>query len=47
MHTYFWAGKLKRKDCFEHLGIDGHIIIKWMLKSGVGRCVVDSSGAGQ
>ena len=32
MHTGSWCGNLKDRDHLESLGIDGRIIIKWLLK---------------
>jgi hypothetical protein len=33
VHTGFWWGEdLKEKDHFENLGVDGRIILKWILK---------------
>jgi hypothetical protein len=37
IHTKFWAENLKGGDCFEHLGIDGKIILKWILEKQVGK----------
>jgi hypothetical protein len=31
-HAGFWWGNLRRREHFEHLGIDARIIIKWMFK---------------
>jgi hypothetical protein len=31
MHTWFWWGNLKVKRLFEDLGIEGKIILKWIL----------------
>jgi hypothetical protein len=31
MQTIFWLENLKGRDCFEDLGIDGRIILEWIL----------------
>jgi hypothetical protein len=31
MHTKLWLGNLKGRSHSEHLGIDGRIILKWIL----------------
>jgi hypothetical protein len=33
LHTRFWWGDLREIDHFEHLGIDGRIIFKLILKT--------------
>jgi hypothetical protein len=32
MHMGFWKGNLKERDYLEVLGVDGRIILKWILK---------------
>jgi hypothetical protein len=32
MHAGSWWGKLKERDLSGNLGIDGRIILKWILK---------------
>jgi hypothetical protein len=31
MHTKFWLESLKRRDPLEVIGIDGRIILQWIL----------------
>jgi len=31
-HTVFWWGKLRERDHFEDLGVDGRIILKYIGK---------------
>jgi hypothetical protein len=31
MHTEFQLGSLKGRDCQEDLGVDGRIVLKWIL----------------
>ena len=35
MHTGFWWGNLRELDHLEDRGIDGRIILKWILEKGV------------
>jgi hypothetical protein len=32
MHIRFRLENVKEKDCMEDLGIDGRILLKWLLK---------------
>jgi hypothetical protein len=32
IHTEFWLGDLRERDHLEDLGIDGRIILKWILQ---------------
>jgi len=31
MYTGYWWGDLRERDPLESLGVDGHIILKWIL----------------
>jgi hypothetical protein len=37
MGTSFWLGRLKGRDNSEDLGVDGRIILKWILREYVRR----------
>jgi hypothetical protein len=37
MHTKFWFESLKARYCWEDLGIDRRIILKWLLRNSNGR----------
>jgi hypothetical protein len=37
MHIIFWFENLKRRDYLEDLGIDGKIILEWILGKEHGR----------
>ena len=43
MHIGFWWGDLRERDHMEDLGLDGRIILKWVLKEWDG---LDRSGSG-
>jgi hypothetical protein len=45
MHTIFWPGNLKVRDHLEDLGVDGRIILEWILWK-YGKCGMDASGSG-
>ena len=32
VYTGFWWGNLRERDCLEHPGIDGRIILKWIFR---------------
>jgi len=37
IHIQFWSENLKGRAHSEHLGVDGRIILKWILKKWVPR----------
>ena len=37
----FLVDKLKERDCLEDKGVDGHIILKWIIKKPNGRQWID------
>jgi hypothetical protein len=37
VHTLIWWGDLKERRHFEDLGIDGRIILKWIISESIGR----------
>jgi hypothetical protein len=37
MHIRFWCGNLMVRDHLEVLGVDGRMMLKWILKDSVGR----------
>jgi hypothetical protein len=37
VHIAFWCGKLKIRDHLEDTGVDGRVMLKWILKESVGR----------
>jgi hypothetical protein len=36
VHTGFWRGKHEDRDCLEDLGVDGVIILQWILNKSIG-----------
>jgi len=36
VHTVLWCGNLKERDHFENPGVDGRIILRWILRKWVG-----------
>jgi hypothetical protein len=37
VHTEFWWGHLRGRDHLEDLGVDGEIILSWILKTWEGK----------
>jgi hypothetical protein len=35
VHTGFWWGELRERDHLKDVGVDGRIILKWVLKISV------------
>jgi len=46
MHTEFLSGNLKRTEHSEVLGLDGKMILEWILGKYGGKVWTDSSGSG-
>lgn len=46
MYTGFWRGNLKERDHLKDLGLDGTIILKWVLKRVVMGNGIDATGSG-
>jgi hypothetical protein len=44
--TKLWSENLKVKDHSEDQGVDGRIIVKWLLGIRVGNCEIDSCHSG-
>jgi hypothetical protein len=32
VHTRFWLGDVRKRACFEDIGVDGKIILKWIVQ---------------
>jgi len=45
-YTAFWWENLKKSDYWEYFGVDDSIILKLILKKGVGGRVLDSIDSG-
>jgi len=43
----FWTGKLNGRDYAEDLGVDGKVILEWILGKWVKRCGLDESSSEQ
>jgi hypothetical protein len=41
MHKQFWWENVTGRDHSEDLGVDGKIILEWILGTWVGRCGLD------
>jgi hypothetical protein len=41
----FWSGRLNRRDNLEYQGLDGIVILKWILTNMVAKCELDSFGS--
>ena len=39
--TGFWWGNLRERDHLENLGVDGRVILKWIIKKCVCGCGLD------
>ena len=37
MHKRFWWGNMRAREHLENVGVDGTMILRWMLKKWVGR----------
>jgi hypothetical protein len=44
MHKIFWLEDMKRRDHLKDLGVDGRIILEWIL---VRSCDLDASRSGE
>jgi hypothetical protein len=41
MHTGVWLGNVQERDHVEEIGIDGRVVLKWVLKKYMGGCGLD------
>jgi len=46
MHTTFWLENLKGRDHLKNLGLEGRMILEWILVNGVEKCGLDASSSG-
>ena len=46
MHAAFWWGNMREGDHLEDPGVDGRIILKWMLEKLDGGLGLDRSNSG-
>jgi hypothetical protein len=46
MSSKFWSDYLKGRDYSKDLGVDGKMILEWILENSVGKCGQDASGLG-
>jgi len=47
MHSKFWSKNLKGRAYSEDIGVDGRIILEWILRNEMESCGSDSSDSGQ
>jgi len=43
VYTGFWWGKLRERDHFEDLGVDGRVILRWIFRKLDGGVWIGSS----
>jgi hypothetical protein len=46
MYTIIWLEFLKGRDHSEDLGVDGRIVLEWILGNRMGSCGLDESSLG-
>ena len=45
-YTEFWWGNLRERDHFEDSGVDGRIILRWIIRKWNGEHGLDQAGSG-
>jgi len=45
MHTTFWSENLEGRDHYKCLGVDGKIILEWILGKWTGKTGLDASAS--